>query len=545
MKRMTIIQITLSGVAICSLILYCKINLPIHETQFDDAYMFLRYAKHWLSGTGFSWNPTEGPAYGITSVSHLLAVTAVRALTNLPDPLVLITISFFAGLASIVVLTMMGFVFFKQLRRYWAPLLIIPYMVLGPLFSYHSKTGMETTLSLLFNSVFAFAVLYFTERRSKTSLVLCLVTAYISFLTRPDIGLYCLLLPPLFIIAADLRHWRQGLLYVGSFAMLLCVDLLLKKVMFGDFLPLPFFSKSAGFYRGYLGSYKFNAAHETITFLRESLPYLFVMVTLVSRSTLSRLAAILLPIVLTFGYYATVMQIMGFFARYYYPSLPFFILGAFIATNSYLEDRFITPSSQSNLRFSKAFIAVLVLFVLTSPLVEAVSTEVWQKWLIAEPIRFKALKHYTTHATERLPIIGGWRAITEVDSLLRRLPPKISIASSEYGYIGSQHPDVAIIDLVGLNDRHIAHQGFSANYLFSRKPDIIWFPHPDYSYETKEILESKAFVENYDFYPDAYDYGLAVLKCSNGIAQINEVLEDEFSRIYPGCVIFDYRAKYY
>ncbi len=69
-----------------------------------------------------------------------------------------------------------------------------------------------------------------------------------------------------------------------------------------------------------------------------------------------------------------------------------------------------------------------------------------------------------------------------------------------------------------------------------------WLPHSDYSYTRKEILESNAFVENYNFYSNVYDCDLAVLKHSEPSAQIHEVLEKEFSLIYPGCVMSNYRA---
>jgi hypothetical protein len=542
-KNITISRMTLVGVAACSVVLYCIVTLPkLQGTSFDDAYMFLRYAKHWLSGMGFSWNPSEGPAYGITSVSYLLLVTSVRSLTSLPDPLVLTSISFVAGLASVAVLTVMGFVFFKQLRSYWLPLLVIPLVVLGQLFAFHSASGMETTLALLVNSIFASSVLYFAERRSSTSLVLCLVAAYASFLTRPDAGLYCLLLPPLFLIADDVGHWRHGVLYVTAFAILLCVDLLFKKAMLGDFLPLPFFAKSTGFYSGYLGAYRWNAAHETLAFFRESIPYLLVMVCYMTQMNLRRLGAIFLPMFLTFCYYATVTQIGGANARYYYSSLPFLILGAFIVANSSLEHSIDSPR-KSRFHPLRVIITAVLLVVLTSPLADNAFSSAWQNWVVGESTPFIAQKKYATQTTARLTTLSRWRSMVEIDSLLQHLPPDVVLASSEYGYIGSQHPAVSIIDLVGLHDRYVARHGFSADYLFSKKPDIIWFPHPDYTFVTKEILDSKAFVENYDYYPNAYDYGLAVLKNSDSSANIHNLLEKEFMRIYSGRVLSDYKAE--
>ena len=47
-------------------------------TDFDDAYMYLRYAKHVLAGHGISWNAGEGGVYGVTSLLHLFVLAKLR-----------------------------------------------------------------------------------------------------------------------------------------------------------------------------------------------------------------------------------------------------------------------------------------------------------------------------------------------------------------------------------------------------------------------------------------------------------------------------------
>ncbi len=543
MKNPKVIRMMLIGFATCCLIFYLRFIKPISDfLSFDDAYMFLRYAKHWLSGMGFSWNPDEGPVYGITSVSYLLVVTAVRGLTNLPDALVLTTISFVAGLASVACLTIMGFALFKQLRRYYLPLLVIPFMVFSEVFAYHSRMGMETTLALLFNSVLAAMAYLLAETRSTKYLILCLIAAYASFLTRPDSGLYCLLLPPLLLIANDRRHWKVSLRYVLAFLALLCIDLLFKKAMFGDFIPLPFFAKSSGFYLGYIDAYIWNAAEYTFIFFRESLLYILAIVCFASRETLSRLIAILLPVLLTFGYFTRVVQIMGNQGRYYYPALPFLILAAFVAVNSYLDKSDLVPHSKFSLPILGPVIALVLLIILTSPQAEKGVARAWQNWIIGQPTHFKVETQYRIRATEKLPNIGWHESMKEIDSLLQHLPPDVALACTEYGYIGSENPSTPMIDVVGLHDRHIAHNGFTADYLFARMPDIIWI-HPNYTYIAKEIIDHKEFWDKYDFYPNLYDYGLAVIKNSPASEDINRNLAKEFERIYPGLVLSDYKAE--
>jgi hypothetical protein len=246
---------------------------------------------------------------------------------------------------------------------------------------------------------------------------------------------------------------------------------------------------------------------------------------------------------LTFGYYAMVTQIMGFFSRYYYPSLPFLIFGAFVAANTYAKERSISRHKEDSLPLLRSVTAMVLLVVLISTPVEGCIKKAWHRLMIKEPTHFTAQRQYTTKASGTLPDLDGWRSIHEIDSLLQHLPQDIVLAASEYGYIGSQHPAIKIIDLVGLHDRNIAHHNFSANYLFSKMPDIIWFPHSDYTYAIKEILDSKAFMDNYDFYPNAYKYGLALLRNSESSENIHRILKKEFSRIYSGHKMSDYRAE--
>ncbi len=543
MKPVSVVRIVVAGAAAFSVLLYIGLSLPrLGATSFDDAYMFLRYAKHWLSGAGFSWNQLDGAAYGITSTLHLFAVTAVRGLTKLPDPTVLTSISFAAGLAFVAVVTIMGFGFFTSLRKYWLPLLVVPSVLLGPFFVFHSTTGMETTLVLLYNAIFTASVFYFAERRTPISLMLCVMAAYVSFLARPDTGLYGLLLPPLFMLADDTRQWRKALIYIAAFVTFLGLDLVFKRAIFGDFIPYSFFTKSSSFYRGFLVGNEWNAAHETFDFFRVSLPYLLVIALFTTRSTLRRLCAIFIPVVLTFAYLATMIPIMGWNSRYYYPTLPFLILGAFIAVNTYLRDVEKEQPRTLGIQPWRGILAFGILIVCTSTAVDHAATSQWRKYFIGELAPFTARTHYTTIAATPLPTLGWLRSFSAVDSLLMQLPRGVVLAASEYGYIGSRHPHITIIDLVGLHDRQVARYGFSADYLFSRKPDILWFPHSVYTWATKEILDSKILDANYDYYPSAYDYGLAVRRNSRFNGAIQTALEREFSRLYNVHKVSDYKA---
>ena len=546
MRHLSLVRILIVAFTFCSLLFYLWMTLPLlNTTSFDDAYIFLRYAKHFLSGHGFSWNPSEGPAYGISSVLHLLTVTTARGLTNIPDAKVVTTLSFCGGLLSCLALIILGFLVLSkgEFRRSWLPVIVAPCLLMSNQFWFHSLTGMETTSSLLFNSLLAISVVVFCKSRSKLSFAFCLFMAYASYLTRTDNGIYCLLLPPLFFVATDRHLGRNAVIYTLLFVVIIIIDLFFKKALLGDMLPLPFYAKRAGFYLGYLGANNWNAYGYMLDFFMECLPYLVVIACFITKRAVPRLMVIFLPVVLTFGYYMSVIQIMGFHARYYYPSQAFIVFAAFIAVDCSLKKTpKKEPATQSTITFRILAVAVLLLLKTNSPIINT-AVQLSEKHMIGQTTRFEVQRRYTVQTRTNLPNLEWWDSILQMANLLSKLPSDIVVAASEYGYIGSTLPSVEIIDLMGLNNRYNAKNGFSADYLFSRHPDFIWLPHPDYSYITKEILDSSIFAYQYEFYTEAYRYGVAIRKASPYFNNIKTVLERDFSRLYPGRELSEYKAE--
>jgi hypothetical protein len=123
------------------------------------------------------------------------------------------------------------------------------------------------------------------------------------------------------------------------------------------------------------------------------------------------------------------------------------------------------------------------------------------------------------------------------------MPQGVVFAATEYGFLGSEFPDLTIIDLAGLHDRTIAHGGFSAAYVFSREPDLIWFPHWEYTHAVAQMRDNPAFVRDYDYFPEAYRHGIALRKSSDMYAAMKYEAEREFSRVYPGMRMSDYMAE--
>ena len=99
---------------------------------------------------------------------------------------------------------------------------------------------------------------------------------------------------------------------------------------------------------------------------------------------------------------------------------------------------------------------------------------------------------------------------------------------SEHGLVGAAAPDAVIIDVLGLHDREFARGGFRVDELWRRRPDVIWMPHPDHTQMVRDILDSDELWARYDFYPDAFSYGVALRRDGPHAAALRRA---------PGCAL--------
>ncbi len=528
--------------AFSSLLFYVANTLAeLGHTTFDDAYMVTRYAKHWLAGQGFSWNPTEGPSYGITSPAYLIVITAVLGLTGCSDAMALTATSFVAGLLAAVALVALGFLVQpgERSRRTWIPLLALPAVLLLPPFPFHSLTGMETTLAMLVNTLLACAIVLAVRNRSTASLITCLLCSCLSFATRPDNGIYALLLPPLCLISDQRSRWRQAVVFSALFVLALGAGLIINKSLFGDFLPLPFYAKSSGFYEGYAGATKWNATTGLTLFGISALPCLLVVVATVSRTAMSRLLPAVFTVAATFAYFATVTQIMGQQARYYYPSLPFVFLAAFHTL--FTRDRASKGDRTDGALGLRMLAGLLLMVPALSFSFQQLAAHLWERYALGLP---QAASDNRTDGNGSLPEISRWKGITAMGNLLGRLPRETLLAASEYGYIGSLLPDLAIVDFVGLHDRAAARTQNPAAYVLSRKPDLIWMPHSDYTHLVDQLLRAPDFQGDYEYYPEAYLYGIALRKSSPLYGRIKGEVERQFALLYRGSRLADFERPH-
>ena len=487
------------------------------SSNFDDAYMFVRYADNLLRGDGYAWNPGEGSTFGCTSIAYTFLVAALRRLLpGVPAGKLLLWTSGLLGLAAfgLLILAVRAAVSHKVLRSpLWLSLVLGALLLSQSAYAYHAATGMDTMLSLAGNSLLVLVLFTRARDGSPLGLALAALCGYLVFLIRPDNGFYGLLFPVLLLGFGFRLGWRRVSIFFLAFLALLALDTWLKIRVFGDPLPLSFYAKHALLAAGYAGEW--NPVTYLCEFAIYLSPFLLLIAWTVKRPAGAILAAFAIPLALTLGYYFTVMQVMGFNFRFSFPSLPFVVVPAAICLDRFLASPEDRPLRLAGVKRRAWLILPLacLFWISWRPAAQAYSVHVLRpRSHVAAPV------HLPTAA--EAPRLEWWSGIRAMADFGAKLPQGTLLAASEHGLVAARNPHLRILDLVGLHDPVIAHQGLHGEYLERRAPDLIWLPHPDYVGLRQEIFDSATFQQNYVYLPSAFSYGLAVRRDRTDLLRI-------------------------
>lgn len=501
---------------------------------FDDAYMFLRYAHNIRHGLGFSWNLNGIHTYGPTS---LLWSFCVLVLSYLPTE-AWTQLILGSWLCSIAALVAMAWAVAANAKSYWLrsvlrvlPLIVLP-LAATSLFQANQFNGMETMLATTLCAILLGLTLLWRNGRVSPSVVGAV--GLLLFLARPESALITLLLPLLLWFL--LEHPRPPLksllvLYAVFFAGIV-IDLVVCQLYFGTPVPLSVYMKGHHAYIGFREVWFPTLL--LIAFLSTTQLFLAALVLLARRCDLRLVLACLLPAAVVFSYLGTVTQIMGFNSRYYLPYAPLIAAPALLVLDRWLA----APSSEPGawpghtLRTRAILTAAMLLFFLVLS-----SEAVQRKW--------RSLEHgshdeydpaqLNVTASTALPPISWQSMMTSItDDLIAPLPVATTVAATEVGYLGERAAQINIIDLAGLNDTDIALHGFRLGPFLQRKPDLIWMPNTDYTYQRGILFSDPAFLAQYNLYADAGNYGIAVRKDSPFRPQIDRQLQIFWAKTYPG-----------
>ena len=524
--------------------------LRAEPTDFDDAYMYLRYAHNALAGHWLAWNPGEAPVYGVTSLLHFLLVTLVGWL--LPGPLAA-DVQIASGVAALVLLAALVTVcarFCQELHLrgnflLWGAVLL-PLLCFREAFFFHAHTGMDTMLAALANTVVVFASLWLAEKPSSTRALVAAGVGLLAIEARPDNVIIAALCPLLaLLLLAPAPRLRPLIIWAGTLGGLVLIDLTLKWRLLGTPLPLAFYAKQPWYYRGFVGEFTWNPFFFLEVALATVSPFLVAVVLFSRRASVRLLLVLLVPAVATLSALFSVNQIMGHLGRFYFPSLPLFVVAGALLSDRWMQGLpQALASTESAPRLARSLLvrlACALLALLGGAQALQAAGRAYQGR--AQTQALASLGGYAVSAAAPLPDLDSWRASQEIAELAAAAPPGTTFAMSEHGLVGAYASRAVIIDLLGLHDPIFARNGFSAAELWRRQPDVIWMPHPDHTQMLRDILDSAELWQHYVFYPDAFTYGVALRRDGPRYAIMSALFAKHWQAAYPGLRADDHVAR--
>ncbi len=496
-----------------SALLLIKLIRAMRGTRiFDDAFMFSRYADNIINHGTFGWNVGE-KTFGCTSIPYVFAVVIAKVL-NINDAiatgtLLMLTSFMFACASLYLIYKIMG-----RLRDAAGgdhlldgdlSKLVIAGIMISPIFYSTMVNGMDTTMAIFSNALLIYMMLLYDEKRSVGIMVLAAFSAYFTFLVRPDNGVYATLFPLLFMVYKKFSI-KDMAKFICVLVAFFAIDIIAKQVYFGNPLPLSFYAKSSGFYRGYVNHHKWDPVLYMLEFIKQFGGLLIIAVSFVNKDRVKMLGVFVIPLVITFIYYFGVVQIMGFYSRYYIPSMPFIIIAAAYVINSVKVESF----KSGNLKFAYyAFLGLILIMTLTvlngnrlhgkdSGILKAAGVQSEQR-----PER----GGFVCDKTRKL------QTLLDFSRILKTFPSIKKVMITEYGFVASENPGVEIIDPIALHNKELALNGWSDEYVTRQMPEIIWL-HEDYTWLTSRVGKLARESGEYMVIPDAVRFGLMIRKDS-------------------------------
>lgn len=511
------------------------------RSMIDDSFMFLRYAKIWAAGHGVAWNMDQSPVYGLTSQLHFLLVIFLNTFTSLSDERIVLFSSAIPGLLLVFYLPLVcakHALLFSRKSLGWR--YVFWFATAGSIFIYfsqvefHSRMGMETCLSTLLHAGLIDMVLTYGKNPVYRNKILIVVVAAALFLTRIDNIIVAFLFPIAYLFFVEKKP--KDALHVGlAISVFILVFELFCEWYYGDFFPLSFYSKQAGYFRGFVGAVEHNVLYTLSYFLYGIFPFVVLIVIFYKNKNALPIAIFLLPALVTISYYFTMLTIMNLGSRYCFPFTVYFVIAGCI----YISQE----AMKDYLRILLASLSLAVMYV-GIMMLDKYHEEVAAYF--TKPTGFCSTGDMMDldPGTPDLPYIKGFQTLVRFADMLNELPEGTKIVMTEFGYVGARNPRIHIIDVVGLHDRYVAHHGFSAQWLFEQKPDAIWVPHQDYTCMNHDILLSREFKTQYEYYPGLFNWGYALRKDSPNYPLMKQKLQKTFDSMYPGFVLEKYQKHY-
>jgi len=212
----------------------------------DDSFMFVRYADNLRLHGMLAWNPGQAPAYGLTSVLYVAVVLPVRLLVSSPVLAIMLSSAISGAAALILLLVLVR----RQLqttdsvaRAAGAALVLVTLVAAREMLLAHALSGMDTLFAMAYLAAYFLLIKRAAARPTRGRIVAAGVWGGLAFFVRPDLLLFTTLIPLAMLALGPQRRAAIQVLIIS--AGVVGAQLVLARLTFGTWLPLPFYLKSA------------------------------------------------------------------------------------------------------------------------------------------------------------------------------------------------------------------------------------------------------------------------------------------------------------
>lgn len=427
---------------------------------FDDSYIAFRFSDNWASGNGLTWNPGEDPVEGFTSFAWVLIGAFIQRVFGIPPHMSMV----FVGIVSWIAL--LAFLLPKMIEIVTpspnanvvvSSSLLSLFTVLtlssNPYLGFNAFHGLETSLHILLFAVVA----YFALRNPTTNNEVTLVTAsFISFMVRPDaIAFVIPLLCARFVYCDSSSQRRRSIAGFLSLAIALGIYSLIKWRWFGYPFPNTFYIKQ--------GNSLLSGLDYVTSYLIELSPVWLFFAFAAGRVGISKLLRdkmfILLsvPAIVFCLAYIIPNPILGKGYRFLIPTLPLIILACLRAC--ILSETHFRPLNLGKWNIPKFLTeAFLVYSLMMFSTVTLFGIQMYRE--------YSGLNWYFRAIEQTLVTAGHNLNNASVLS-----PPPL-LATGDVGAI-PYFSKLPTMDLIGLADETVAHDGLTHEYILRRNPDLL------------------------------------------------------------------------
>ena len=436
----------------------------LFEFTSDDAFITFRYSRHLLETGTPLWNVGSSPAEGYTSFLHVLLM-ALPLKVGLDPVLTSKWLGIFAEAGAALLIYVLALHRYGRMTAFCAALLVAA----TPLASLHAVAGMETGLFTGLMVLLAAAAWRVAESPGDwRAQVLLGAVALLAGLARPEGALAgAVVVGVLWAVSPGTRSRQYVVAIAAAFVLPGLAYFIWRWSYFGQFFPNTYYVKAGGLF-----------ARDALLYVRGfvlfALPVGVVSVASLFRGDRIDRARTLLPLAAAAAVGVPCLltkPMMGYEYRFLVPAFPLLVLAA-----SPLLARIVRTAGRSSLPLRAAAVAALAVLFAVPQVRETANA--WS-------LRGGGGSSYLPEKNFYVPLGRGLRAAADEADM----PPEWLVVSHYNAGALAYYSDWTFVDVIGLNERRIAREGFHPDRVYEYDPDVLLLSTEDPRTVTRRHLE--------------------------------------------------------